>query len=60
MKYVILYLAISILLIPPIIIGCITWLWNPTKKGFLIGSQWLDERYNYGTWINNLIEATKD
>jgi len=55
MKYIFLYLATFILLIPPVIMGCITFLWNPSKRGFLNGSQWLDVKFNYGHLIDNLM-----
>lgn len=55
MKYIFLYLATFILLIPPVIMGCITFLWNPSKRGFHKGSSWLDQQFNYGNLIDYLI-----
>lgn len=61
MKYIFLYLSTFILLIPPVIMGCGTWLWQLVwslkfnARGFHIGSQWLDEKFNYGHLIDNLI-----
>jgi hypothetical protein len=55
MKYILIYFATLLLLIPPVILGVCTFLWTPSKKGFLKGSQFLDEKWNYGTVINNLI-----
>jgi len=56
MKYIICYFAAFILFIPPIIMGCITWIWKPNRAGFLKGSQYLDNKYNYGKLIDNLLE----
>lgn len=55
MKYILLYIIIFILLIPPVIMGGISFLWNPCKRGFRNGSSWLDVKFNYGNLIDNLI-----
>lgn len=49
------YLLAFILMIPAFLLGCITWIWKPTKQGFLNGSRWLDVRFNYGKLIDNLL-----
>ncbi len=49
------YLLAFLLMIPAFILGCITWVWNPCRKGFYTGSRWLDERFNYGKLIENLL-----
>lgn len=59
MKYVILWTAIILLCIPPIVLGCINWLWKPNKKGFTKGAQWLDDQFDYGNFIDNLVEEAK-
>lgn len=56
MKYIICYTLAFILMIPAIFLGCLTWLWKPNKRGFLNGSQWLDEQFNYGKFIDNLLD----
>lgn len=60
MKYVIIYTAVIILFIPPIILGCITWLWKPNREGFCKGSQWLHNKFGYGCWIDNLLDDVKN
>ena len=56
MKYIIIYTAVFILLIPAVIVGVITFIWNPTKNGFKQGPRWLDKKFNYGKLIDNLLE----
>jgi hypothetical protein len=62
MKHIICCLAAFILMLPPAIIGCITyiisavWEFKFGYNQFLKGSQWLDVQYNYGKLIENLLE----
>ena len=60
MKYVILWTAVIILCIPPMVLGCINWLWQPNKKGFTKGAQWLDDQFDYGDLVDNLVDETKN
>jgi hypothetical protein len=60
MKYILIYLALFILFFPPVILGCFTWIWKPTKQGFFRGSRWLDMKFNYGNIIEKLVEESKN
>jgi hypothetical protein len=56
MKFVICYLAAFVLILAAMIVGVITYVWTPTKKGFKQGPQWLNRKFNYGKMIDNLLE----
>ena len=54
------YLLVFILIIPALLFGCIGFIWDPTKKGFINGSRWLDEAFNYGKLIEKLLVPDKN
>ena len=60
MKYVLIYLALFIVCLPPVILGCFTWLWKTNRTSFFKGSHWLDMKFNYGNIIEKLVEESKN
>lgn len=60
MKYLIIYTAVIILFIPPLIMGCIAWLWKPKKQSFHDAGNWLHDKFGYGNWVDNLMDEVKN
>lgn len=57
MKYLILYTAVIVLFIPPLLLGIISWIWTPTKAGFHKGPELLPN--GYGKCVDNLMDEIR-